>query len=49
MDLIRKDIVNFIKPGVRYVGLENIDGATDDLIETGGKESVSSVLNFSPG
>jgi hypothetical protein len=46
---IRKDIVDFIKPGVRYVGLENIDGATGDLIETGEKESVSSALNFSPG
>jgi len=29
--------------------LENIDGATGDLIETGEKESVSSALNFSPG
>jgi hypothetical protein len=46
---VRKDIVDFIKPGERYVGLENIDGATGDLIETGEKESVSSALNFSPG
>lgn len=45
----RKDVVDELPPGVPYLGLENVDGATGEHLSSAEKESVGTALEFSAG
>lgn len=46
---LQKIVVNKIVDGESYIGLENIDGESGELIATAEKESVGTAIRFTPG
>jgi len=46
---VEKKVVDSISPGDTYIGLENINGETGELILTAERESVGTALVFKPG